>query len=86
MLQVLSYYAFWEYSFYAKIFTYYASPLTHYARPQTQKTDVVPTSQHTKNKKIVWQRQFQYVYRDQCIKYVYILQILWFSNKNNQSE
>ena len=32
MLQVLSYYAFWEYSFYAKIFTYYASPLTHYAR------------------------------------------------------
>ena len=32
MLQVLSYYAFWEYSFYAKIFTYYVSPLTHYAQ------------------------------------------------------
>ena len=39
-----------------------------------------------KKQKIVWQRQFQYVYRDQCIKYVYIFQILWFSNKNNQSE
>jgi len=64
MLQVLSYYSFWEYSFYAKIFTYYASPLTHYARPQTQKTDVVPTSQHTRNKKIVWQRQFQYMYTE----------------------
>ena len=31
MLHVLSYYSFWEYSFYAKNLAYYASLMTHYA-------------------------------------------------------